>query len=197
MKTLSLFLLFTATLFMTSCQNSNNANDEDQDTMDTEMSTDDSDMNNANTKEVTIALQPKSDSNLSGTATFTQSNGKVHLKATINGLSEGEHAIHIHETGDCSSADGKSAGGHWNPTNQPHGEWGSTEGYHKGDIGNFKVDAQGVGKVDFSTDEWCIGCDDPQKDIIGKAIIIHDGIDDFTSQPSGAAGTRVGCGVIQ
>ncbi len=197
MKTLSLFLLLTAGLFVTSCQNSNKANDEDQDSKNTEMTTEDSNMDNSNTKEITVTLEPKSGSNLSGTATFTQSNGKVHLMATINGLSEGEHAIHIHEKGDCSSDDGKSAGGHWNPTDQPHGKWGSSKGYHLGDIGNFKVDANGVGKVDFSTDEWCIGCNDPQKDIVGKALIIHDGVDDFTSQPSGAAGTRVGCGVIQ
>ena len=54
-----------------------------------------------------------------------------------------------------------------------------------------------MGMVEFSTDEWCIGCDDPQKDIVGKALIIHDGVDDFTSQPAGNAGTRVGCGVIK
>ncbi len=198
MKTLNLILLFTIALFVSSCQNNDNGNeDTDEEVMDTEMTADNTDESATNNQELIITLEPKSDSDLSGTATFTQSNGQVHLKATINGLSEGEHAIHIHETGDCSSADGKSAGGHWNPTNEPHGKWGSSDGYHKGDIGNFTVDANGIGQVDFSTDEWCIGCNDPQKDIVGKALIIHDGVDDFTSQPSGAAGTRVGCGVIE
>jgi len=197
MKTFNLFLLFIATLFVTSCQNSNKANDNEEDAMNTEMDADNPNMDEMNPAPVIVQLESKSGSNLSGTATFEQSNGKVHLTATINGLSEGEHAIHIHENGDCSSDDGKSAGGHWNPTNQPHGKWGSSEGYHKGDIGNFSVGSNGVGTVDFSTDEWCIGCNDPQKDILGKGLIIHEGTDDFTSQPSGAAGTRVGCGVIK
>lgn len=196
MKTLKLFSLLIVALVYTSCQNSNKANGDNK-TMGAETSANNQKMEATTVAPVTIQLQSKSGSNLSGTAKFTESNGKVTLEATINGLSEGEHAIHIHEKGDCSSDDGTSAGGHWNPTNQPHGKWGDSKGYHKGDIGNFKVDDNGVGKVDFSTDEWCIGCNDPQKDIMGKALIIHDGVDDFTSQPSGAAGTRVGCGVIK
>ncbi|MGB2416167.1 MAG: superoxide dismutase family protein, partial [Flavobacteriaceae bacterium] len=50
--------------------------------------------------------------------------------------------------------------------------------------------------VEFSTDEWCIGCGDPTKDILGKGVIVHQGVDDFVSQPSGAAGSRVSCGGI-
>ena len=104
----------------------------------------------------------------------------------------------MHEKSNCSSADGKSSGGHWNPTNQAHGKWGATEGFHKGDIGNFTADADGNGTITFTTDQWCIGCDDDTKNIIGKGIIVHQGTDDFTSQPSGAAGSRVSCGgVIQ
>ncbi len=200
MKTRNLFFLFVALLMMTACQNNNNANDnqEENTDMSTEMTSEQNNMDaNAQPATLVIQLEPKSGSNLSGTATFTQENDQVKLTATINGLSEGEHAIHIHETGDCSANDGSSAGGHWNPTNQPHGKWGDSEGYHAGDIGNFEVDANGMGMVEFSTDEWCIGCGDPQKDIVGKALIIHDGVDDFTSQPSGNAGSRVGCGVIK
>lgn len=195
MKIRNLFLLLTAVLCLLSCQNNTNSST-DSDDMSTE--TNDNVQNTDNmAATIMVQLEPKSGSNLSGNATFTQANGEVTLKATINGLSEGEHAIHIHETGDCSAEDGTSAGGHWNPTNERHGKWGDAEGYHKGDIGNFTVDANGVGMVEFTTDEWCIGCGDPQKDIDGKALIIHDGVDDFTSQPSGAAGTRVGCGIIQ
>ena len=148
------------------------------------------------TKTITLALEPKSGSNVSGKITFTESEGTVNMIAELSGLSKGEHAIHIHEKADCTSADGKSTGGHWNPTMEPHGRWGAKEGYHKGDIGNFKAGADGTGTVTFATDEWCIGCDDDKKDIIGKAIIVHQGIDDFTSQPSGAAGSRVSCGAI-
>lgn len=148
--------------------------------------------------DMTITLSPKSESKVEGTVTFTQADGKVSMVANMTGLTEGTHAIHIHQTADCSSADGKSTGGHWNPTAQPHGKWGNNTGYHKGDIGNFDVAADGVGKVEFSTDQWCIGCGDENKDILGKAIIVHQGTDDFTSQPSGAAGARVSCaGIIE
>lgn len=149
-------------------------------------------------KSITFEMEPKSDSNVAGEVTFSEENGKVVMKATFSGLSEGEHAIHLHEKADCSSADGTSTGGHWNPTFQPHGKWGAEEGYHKGDIGNFVADAEGDATVDFATGEWCIGCDDETKNILGKAVIVHQGVDDYTSQPSGDAGARVSCaGIIQ
>ncbi|WP_108244577.1 superoxide dismutase family protein [Muricauda brasiliensis] len=147
---------------------------------------------------ITFSMEPKSDSNVNGEVVFTQENGNVVMKATFTGLDEGEHAIHLHEKADCSSADGKSTGGHWNPTFEKHGKWGAEDGYHKGDIGNFTADADGNATVDFSTDEWCIGCDDEKKNILGKAVIVHQGVDDYTSQPSGAAGARIACtGIIQ
>lgn len=147
---------------------------------------------------ITFTMDPKSDSNVSGEVMFTQDGGEVIMRATFLGLDEGEHAIHLHEKADCSSPDGKSTGGHWNPTHEPHGKWGSEDGYHKGDIGNFTADADGNATVEFSTDEWCIGCGDEKKDILGKAVIVHQGTDNYTSQPSGAAGTRIACtGIIQ
>jgi len=147
---------------------------------------------------IKFQLEPKSDSNVSGEVIFTEENGNVVMNATLSGLTPGEHAIHIHEKADCSSADGKSTGGHWNPTFQPHAKWGAEDGYHKGDIGNFTADAEGNATIPFSTGEWCIGCDDETKNIVGKAIIVHQGVDDYTSQPSGAAGARVACtGIIQ
>lgn len=149
-------------------------------------------------KTISIALAPKSDSNVKGEVTFTEKDGEVIMVATLSGLTEGEHAIHIHETADCTSADGKSAGGHWNPTFKPHGEWGAETGYHRGDIGNFMADADGNAKVEFSTDEWCISCEDETMNILGKGVIVHQGVDDFTSQPSGDAGARVSCaGIIE
>ena len=149
-------------------------------------------------KKVKITLNAKSDSNVSGNVVFKEANGEVSMTAIISGLTAGQHAIHIHASSDCSSADGKSAGGHWNPTAKPHGKWGATTGYHKGDIGNFTADENGNGTISFSTDEWCIGCGDDTKDILGKGVIVHAGIDDLTSQPSGAAGARVSCaGIIQ
>jgi superoxide dismutase, Cu-Zn family len=147
---------------------------------------------------VSFIMQPKSDSNVKGDVSFTEQNGTVTMKAEFSGLSEGEHAVHLHEKADCSAADGTSTGGHWNPTNEPHGKWGDETGYHKGDIGNLTADTEGNATVAFSTDQWCLNCGDETKNILGKAVIVHQGIDDFTSQPSGAAGARVSCtGIIQ
>ena len=149
----------------------------------------------ADTKKINIAFEAKSNSNVAGTATFIEKNGKVTFEAKLSGLKPGIHAIHIHEKSDCSAADGTSAGGHWNPTFKKHGKWGVGE-YHKGDIGNFTADAKGNGSIKITTDEWCIGCGDQTKDILGKGLIVHDGTDDFTSQPAGNAGARVACTAI-
>ncbi|MTH15564.1 superoxide dismutase family protein [Flavobacterium sp. LC2016-01] len=148
-------------------------------------------------KTLTVNLEPKSNSTVSGTATFTEKNGKVTFVAKVSGLQPGVHAIHIHEKSDCSAADGSSAGGHWNPTFKKHGKWGSAE-YHKGDIGNFTADAKGNGTITLTTDEWCVGCGDANKDVLGKGLIVHQGTDDFTTQPTGNAGGRVACaGIIK
>jgi Cu-Zn family superoxide dismutase len=147
-------------------------------------------------KSVSFVLESKSESTATGKVEFSENNGKVELEVKLIGLTPGEHAIHIHEKADCSSADGKSAGGHWNPTMAPHGKWGAAEGYHKGDIGNIIANENGEASLSMATDEWCIGCGDDTKDILGKAIIVHQGTDDFTTQPTGNAGGRVSCGGI-
>ncbi len=154
------------------------------------------DDNNPAEKKATAIIGAKNDSGISGTVTFTEVNGVVTMNAEVSNVTAaGDHAIHIHETGDCSANDGTSAGGHWNPTNVDHGEWG-TAPFHIGDIGNIVVDANGNGTIVRQTNLWCIGCDDQNKNILNKAIIIHEGPDDFSSQPSGAAGPRIGCGEI-
>lgn len=147
-------------------------------------------------KTVSVSMDSKSGSTAKGEAYFTESNGMVSLEAKFSGLKPGTHAIHIHEKADCSAEDATSSGGHWNPTHAKHGKWGDAEGYHKGDIGNFEVGDDGVGHVSMQTDEWCIGCGDENKDILGKAVIVHEGKDDFTTQPTGDAGGRVSCGGI-
>ena len=152
--------------------------------------------NSMEKKKVKVTMEAKSGSTVKGNAVFNQESGVVSMVALFSGLSQGTHAIHLHEKADCSSDDGTSSGGHWNPTGTPHGKWGDDKGYHKGDIGNFTVNEKGNGTLTFSTDEWCIGCGDEKKDILGKAIIVHQGTDDFTSQPSGAAGGRISCGGI-
>ena len=152
----------------------------------------------ATVKEIEISLNAKSNSNTSGEVSFTEKDGVVNMEAHIYGLDPGTHAIHLHEKADCSSPDGKSTGGHWNPTFEQHGAWKEESGFHRGDIGNFEADDNGHGMIKFSTDLWCIDCDDPIKNIVGKAVIVHQGADDLISQPSGAAGSRVSCaGIVQ
>jgi Cu-Zn family superoxide dismutase len=134
-------------------------------------------------------------SSVYGEVKFVQINNKVSINVEVKGLSYGLHAIHIHEFGDCSSFDAKSAGGHWNPNNNNHGEWGS-ESHHMGDIANLFADSSGNSSLKFETDLWCLNCKEESNNIIGKSIIIHQGLDDFHSQPSGNAGKRIGCGII-
>lgn len=203
MKTLKVLILLIAVSFSTSCKNDKASKEVEtvvegvEEVMEDAKEEVTEEMDEMLNK-MTIMLEPKSDSNVSGTVEFSQVAGVVSMSADMTGLTEGTHAIHIHEKADCSSADGKSTGGHWNPTAQPHGKWGNDTGYHKGDIGNFEVGADGIGTISMNTNEWCIGCGDDTKDILGKAIIVHQGTDDFVSQPSGAAGARVSCaGIIQ
>jgi Cu-Zn family superoxide dismutase len=145
-------------------------------------------------KQATAAIGSASGSEVTGTAVFKQSGDTIVLTVDIQNAVTGVHAVHIHESGDCSSPDGKSAGGHWNPTDVPHGKWGEGE-FHLGDIGNMTVGEDGTGKIELTTDQWEMGTGSI-RDIVGKGIIVHAGVDDFTSQPSGAAGARIGCGAI-
>lgn len=143
----------------------------------------------------TATISAKNNSGVTGTVTFTDKDGVIEMVAEIEGAAEGDHAIHIHAIGDCSAEDGTSAGGHWNPTNEDHGVWG-TAPFHRGDIGNITVGSNGKGSISRETDLWCLSCADENKNVVGKAIIIHEGIDDFSTQPTGAAGPRIGCGEI-
>ncbi|MHC4923660.1 MAG: superoxide dismutase family protein [Planctomycetota bacterium] len=142
-------------------------------------------------------LDAKSGSKLTGRAVFTRMEGNwVHVRVEIENVKPGIHAVHIHENGDCSSPDGKSAGGHWNPTGKKHGKWGQPDGeFHLGDLGNIQVGKDGRGVLELSTDLWRIGGVE-NINIVGRSIIVHAGADDMKSQPSGAAGARIGAGKI-
>lgn len=198
MKKLGILIAATAIFAFVGCKNEK----KDMDTMDGMNDTiqmdsaNDEDAMEEAPKTVSVVMESKSGSTAKGEVYFTEQNGMVTMEAKFSGLKPGTHAIHIHEKADCSSEDGKSSGGHWNPTLQKHGKWGDAEGYHKGDIGNFEAGADGSGSISMQTDEWCIGCGDENKNIVGKAVIVHDGIDDFTTQPTGDAGGRISCGGI-
>ena len=146
-------------------------------------------------KQAIAVIGPTSGNDLTGTAIFTQNDDTITLIIEIQNVSPGLHAVHIHEKGDCSAPDGTSAGGHWNPTNVAHGKWGEGE-FHLGDIGNIAVSEEGTGTIELTTNLWEMGTGS-DFDIVGTGIIVHAGADDFISQPSGAAGARIGCGAIE
>jgi len=147
-------------------------------------------------RQALASIEAKSGSTLVGTATFTaEGDNKVKLDIEVTGAPPGEHAVHLHEKGDCSAPDAMSAGEHWNPTNEAHGKWGSAP-FHLGDIGNMKVGDDGRGSLSFTADKWTIGTG-AMDDVVGHSIVIHGQPDDFTTQPAGAAGTRLGCGVVR
>ena len=101
-------------------------------------------------KPAMVTIDAKSGSTLAGKATLTQSGKEVTLKLEVEKAPPGKHAVHLHDKGDCSSPDGKSAGDHWNPMTDQHGEW-SAEHHHLGDIGNMEVGADGKGSITLTT----------------------------------------------
>ena len=131
-----------------------------------------------------------------GKATFFGvAEGKIKMELVLDFPEKADStvAVHFHEHGDCGNM-GENTHGHWNPTNEAHGKWDSAA-YHSGDIGNIKLDGKGHATVSVTTDRWNITADDV-KNIIGRGIIVHGGTDDYTTQPTGNSGPRVGCGVI-
>jgi len=138
----------------------------------------------------------KADTTVDGKASFDADNGKVKLvlELTIPKMGNKTVAVHIHEHPDCGD-NGNASHGHWNPTHAQHGKWGSGS-FHLGDIGNVKLDAQGKGTLEMSTDLWTLGSDTTSS-VLNRAIIVHSGTDDYKSQPSGNAGSRIGCGIIK
>ncbi|KYG73976.1 superoxide dismutase [Roseivirga spongicola] len=151
---------------------------------------------NMEDKTITTQIMSKSGSDLAGMVTFKEvADGSLDVTVALRGIAPGEHAVHLHETGDCSAPDGKSAGGHWNPLGVEHGHRLEDEEFHKGDIGNITIGEDSTGTFNMQVEGWSIE-GDSTTNILNKAVIVHAGPDDFTSQPSGAAGPRIGCGVI-
>jgi Cu-Zn family superoxide dismutase len=140
-------------------------------------------------------LSPTKGNSTSGLVTFTQSGPKVLVSAEIRGLKpNAEHGFHIHEKGNCSSGDGMSTGGHFNPTTQSHGAHG-TGSHHAGDLPSLVADANGVAKLKFETTS--ITVDSGVTNIIGRGLIVHRDPDDYKTQPTGNSGPRLACAVIR
>ena len=131
----------------------------------------------------------------SGSVTFTQRGDKVVIAANLSGLKpNAEHGFHVHEKGDCSSGDGMSAGGHFNPRGSPHGHY-STQARHAGDMPNLKAD--GYGNANLSAELDIITVTAGPTSVVGRGLIVHAQPDDYKSQPVGNAGARLACAVIQ
>ncbi len=139
-------------------------------------------------------LHPTEGFDVSGTVTFTKSDAGIVVEADVRGLppGPGKHGFHIPEFGDCTSPDATSAGGHFNPEDTKHGApW--DEERHVGDLGNLEADKDGRAYLKMVDTVISFS---GHRSIIGKAVVIHEEEDDFTTQPTGAAGARTACGVI-
>ena len=143
----------------------------------------------------TAALQATQGNKAFGEATFEQAGDKVRVVVFVEGLKPGqEHGLHIHEAGDCSSGDGMSAKGHFNPFGKPHGHHGGAE-RHAGDLPALKANKEGRANVQIDLD--LIAVTPGPASIIGRGLIVHADPDDYKTQPTGNAGARIACGVIQ
>jgi Cu-Zn family superoxide dismutase len=138
-------------------------------------------------------LTPTHGQQARGTVTFERKTAGVEVTVRLEGLEPGRHGFHLHEKGDCSAPDASSAGDHFNPTGQPHAARDAAA-RHAGDLGNLEADASG--KVETKMIDSRLRLDGPES-IVGKAVIVHEKADDYTTQPTGNAGGRVACGVVK
>jgi superoxide dismutase, Cu-Zn family len=141
-----------------------------------------------------VKLEPTRGNSAAGTVTFSQQGDVTMVRVKVEGLKPGqEHGFHIHDKGDCSSGDGMSAAGHFNPTGKPHGPQDSAE-HHAGDLPALKADASGRADATFEIKGVAIGSG--ATDIVGRGVIVHAMPDDYRTQPAGNSGARIACGVI-
>jgi Cu-Zn family superoxide dismutase len=145
--------------------------------------------------QATATLTPTAGNAVSGTVTFSREGDDVLVVADVTGLKPNQrHGFHIHEKGDCSAPDASSAGGHFNPTGAPHGNPGQSA-HHAGDMPNLQADDQGRATLRYTLSDVDLG--QGERGIVGRAVIVHGGTDDYRSQPAGNSGPRLACGVIR
>lgn len=137
-------------------------------------------------------LHPTEGHAVKGTVRLTRQGAGIHVVAHVEGLTPGGHGFHVHEFGDCSAADGASAGGHFDPDTMPHAGREAAQ-RHVGDLGNVIANDKGIADADFVDTVLAL---EGKHSVVGRAIIVHAGEDDLKAQPSGAAGARVACGDI-
>jgi Cu-Zn family superoxide dismutase len=143
----------------------------------------------------TAELQATRGNAVTGTLRFAQTGDKVLVTGEVRGLKAGaEHGFHVHEKGDCSSGDGLSTGGHFNPAGSGHGRHGHGA-HHVGDLPSLVADAQGVARVKFETTALSLGRG--ANSVLDRGLIVHRDPDDYKTQPTGNAGPRSACAVIR
>lgn len=141
-----------------------------------------------------VTLSPISGSTASGTVTFVQkADGSVDVTAHLTGVPAGVHGFHIHDKGDCGD-NGNAAGGHFNPAGTAHGA-PAADAHHAGDFGNITADAQGMAHASFNTRSITVTAG--PNSVVGHAVILHANPDDLVTQPTGNAGPRIACGVVE
>jgi superoxide dismutase, Cu-Zn family len=144
----------------------------------------------------TASLRPTEGNEARGELEFGPAEQGVQLVGSVVGLRPaGVHAIHIHEKGDCSAPDASSAGDHFNPDDEPHGR-AFHGAHHVGDMDNIKANIDGEAGVERMIVGATLGDGGPN-DIAGRSVVVHVSADGYTSQPSGGAGDRIACGVIE
>lgn len=145
----------------------------------------------APTKAVAV-LHPTQGSAVEGKVTFSKADSGVKVNVHVTGLTPGKHGFHVHEFGDCSAADGASAGGHFNPSAEAHGAPTDAQ-RHTGDLGNIEAKADGVADLEYTDSRAAF---EGANSLLGRGVIIHAGADDLKTQPTGNAGGRLACGVV-
>jgi superoxide dismutase, Cu-Zn family len=150
----------------------------------------------ASTREYQAVMAPTQGQTATGTLKLAPQDDKVLITGQISGLSATTvHGFHVHENGDCSSPDASSAGAHFNPRQQPHGN-PADPAHHAGDMLSLGTDGDGKVEVRQELSGVSLGDGGPG-DIAGKAIVLHEKADDYSTQPSGNSGGRIACGVIE
>ena len=133
---------------------------------------------------------------VSGTLTLTPASDGVRITGSIKGLMPATtHGFHVHEKGDCSAPDASSAGAHYNPAGQAHGDPLSND-RHLGDLPNIVSDTAGVAELDVIARGATLRSGQ-SNDILGRALIVHAKADDYRTQPSGDSGSRIACAIIK
>jgi Cu-Zn family superoxide dismutase len=145
-------------------------------------------------KPITVPLKDGKGADV-GHVEITEKDKTVTLNVMLHNMPAGQHGIHVHAMGSCTAPDFTDAGGHLNPDSKKHG-YKNPDGHHAGDLPtNVTVEDNGIGSAKLMTKDITLSPGAPNS-IIGKSIVVHESADDQMTDPSGASGKRVACGIV-